>query len=424
MKIPVVLSLAAVFSAVVLAETQTLTLKKALELALQQNPDLILARLDAQHAGEQININKSPFSPSVEVGGGPGWAYGFPLDAPSIVRARTTMSLYNKPQSYLVKEAQEQQKSAGFGAEQKREEVIFQVASAYIDAENAARAVDAAKEQDAELQKVAGLVKARVDEGADRPFAAEKARVAELDAALRVKDLESQMNKAERALAAVLGLHPGDRVHAAEDQIPSLNPPVSEADSIQSALDNSPELKRLDHDLLAKQMEIKSYRAERNPKVDLIANYALLSKFDNYTEYYPRFRWNSAELGASFSMPVIVPRSAKAYVAADEIDAQKIREQIQQTRARIQNDIEDAFDTSRVADQRREVALQYLNLTRESTTEDLARLGEGQVLQAQVEQDRADEQDRWRAYYDALAAAQRARLDLLRTTGTLEEALK
>jgi outer membrane protein TolC len=424
MKIPAALFLAALLPTLLTAETQTLTLKKAIELALAQNPDLILQRLDEQRAGAQININKSPFSPSVDVGGGPGWAYGFPLDAPSVVRARTTMSLYNRPQSYLVKEAQEQQKSAGFGVEQKRDEVIFRVAAAYIDANNTARAVETAREQDAALKQVANLTQRRVDQDAELPLSAEKARVAERDAALRVLDLEQQLSKAERGLAAVLGLSPGDRVQTADDQIPALAPPVSQAVSVQAALDNSPELKRLDHDLLAKQMEIKSYQAYRVPKVDLIANYALLSKFDNYTEYYPRFRWNSAELGASFSMPLIVPRSAKAYIAADEIDAQKIRTQIAQTRVRIQNDIEDAFGDFRVADERRQVALEYLNLTRESTNQDLARLGDGQVLQAQVEQDRADEQERWRAYYDALAAAQHARLTLLRVTGTLQEALK
>lgn len=424
MKIPAALLLAAFFSTILAAETQTLTLKKALELALQQNPDLVLATLDAQHADQQISINKSPFSPSVDVGGGPGWAYGFPLDAPSVFRARTTMSLYNRPQSYLVKQAQELAKSAGASTEQKRAEVIFQVASDYLTAANGARALDAAKQQDSELQEVARLIQRRVDAGAEHPLAARKAVVAEADAALQVKVLQNQLNQAERALAAVLGLPPGDQVHAAEDQLPALNPPASEAAAIQSALDTSPELKRLDHDLQAKLMEIKSYQAYRNPKVDLIANYALLSKWDNYPQYYPRFQWNSAELGASLSMPLIVPRSAKAYVTAGEIDAQKIRTQIAQTRARIHNDIADAFDEFQVDDQRRQVALDYLNLTRESTTEDLARLGEGQILQAQVEQDRADEQERWRAYYDALAAAQRARLSLLRVTGTLEEALK
>ena len=94
---------------VCVAETRTLTLKQALQLALQQNPDLIITRLDERKAQQQVNINKDPFTPKVNVGSGLAWAYGFPSSidgsAPSIFQARTTMSIYDKSQSYLVEQA-------------------------------------------------------------------------------------------------------------------------------------------------------------------------------------------------------------------------------------------------------------------------------------------------------------------------------
>jgi outer membrane protein len=425
MKIPALLLIGSLCCA---AETRTLTLQQALQLALQQNPDLVIARLDEQKAGEQVKINKSPFSPSVYAGSGLAWAYGFPSSidgsAPSIVQARTTMSIYDKPQSYLVEEAKEQQRGAGFGVDQKRDEIIFRVASAYIDAENAAQALDAAKEQDAELARVKQLVQARVDAGEELAHEAKKASVAELDARHQVTKQETDLAKAERALAGVLGLTPGDRVHAAEKQMPVFAPPISQEAAVAAALSSSSELKKLNSDLQAKALEAKSYQAYKRPKIELVAQYSLLSKFDNYTQYFQRFQYNNAELGASFSIPLLVPRSAKAYLASSEIDAAKIRNQILLVRARIQSDIENAFDDFRVAEEGRQVALEYLNVTRDSTTLDLSRVSEGQVLQSQVEQDRADEQEKWRAYYDALAVAQHARLNLLRTTGTLQEALK
>jgi outer membrane protein TolC len=429
MKIPALFALGAALGAMVCAaETRTLTLKQALQLALQQNPDLIITRLDEEKAREQVNINKSPFSPSVYAGSGAAWTYGFPTSidgsAPSIFQARTSMSIYDKPQSYLVEEAKELQRGAGFGVEQRQAEVIFRVASAYIDAENDARALDAARQEDAELLRVKQLTQARVDSGQELTHASQKANVAELEAAHRVTTLGSELAKAERSLALVLGLAPGDRVHAADDQLPGFEPPVSQEQAVANALNTSPELKKLQSDLQAKALELKSYKAYKQPKVDLVAQYALLAPFNNYKEYFQRFQYNNIELGASFSIPLLVPRSAKAYMTSSEIDEGKIRTQVAQTRARIQNNIEDAFDDFRVADEGRTLALEDLNLTRESTTLDLSRLSEGQVLPAQVEQDRAEEQQKWRAYYDALAAAQHARLNLLRTTGTLQEALK
>ena len=130
------------------------------------------------------------------------------------------------------------------------------------------------------------------------------------------------------------------------------------------------------------------------------------------------------ELGASFSIPVLAGNSAKAYISQAETDSAKIRAEIARTRRRIRDDVENAFDDLRVAEDGRKLALEDLSVTRESTNLDLERLSEGQILQVQVEQDRASEQEKWRAYYDAQAAAQHARLNVLRLTGTLEEALK
>src|SRR5580658_11292457 len=118
MKIPAMMLLAALTCA---GQTRTLTLRQALELALQQNPDVVIARLDQQRARDQVIINKDPFSPKVFAGSGAAWTYGFPTSidgsAPSIFQSRTSMSIYDKPQSYLVEEAKELQRGAGFGAD-------------------------------------------------------------------------------------------------------------------------------------------------------------------------------------------------------------------------------------------------------------------------------------------------------------------
>ena len=410
------------------AETRTLTLKQALDLALQQNPDLVIAKLDEQRAKLQIDVAKDPFSPKVYAGSGLAYTYGFPTSidgsAPSIVQVRTTEDLYNAPQKYRVKQAQEEARGVGFGVDAKRDDVIFRVASAYIDAQNQAQAVKAAQEEDAELKRVAQLTQARVEAQQELKHESAKANAAEKDAAHRVNMLDRDLAATERSLAAVLGMAPGDRVHAAEEQLPALTPKASQADAVAAALANSPELRKLNSDLVAKSLELKGYKANRQPTVSLVAQYALLAKYDNYSQFFQHFQYNNAELGASFSIPLLVGKSAKAYMATSEIDADKIRAQIAQTRARIQNDIENAFDDVRIAQEGTQVALEYLNVTRDSTTLDLNRLAEGQVLQAQVEQDRADEQQRWRSYYDALAVEQHARLNLLKTTGTLMEALR
>ena len=52
------------------AETRTLTLKQAVDLALEQNPDLVLARLDEVKANQAVRAARDPFIPKVYVGSG------------------------------------------------------------------------------------------------------------------------------------------------------------------------------------------------------------------------------------------------------------------------------------------------------------------------------------------------------------------
>src|SRR5580658_182596 len=252
MKIPVMLVLGALICATIpcAAQTKTLTLRQALDLALQQNPDMVIARLDQQKARDQVTINKDPYSPKVTAGSGLAWTYGFPSSidgsAPSIVQARTNMALYDKPQSYLVAQAKETLRGAGISLDQRQAEVVYRVASLFIDAENAARGLDAAKQEEANLARVRQLTQTRVDEEQVLAIESRKATVAEKEAAHRVETFNRDLSLAERSLGSALGLAPGDRVHAADAPLPALDPPISQDEAIAAVLDNSPEVKRLE----------------------------------------------------------------------------------------------------------------------------------------------------------------------------------
>jgi hypothetical protein len=72
----------------------------------------------------------------------------------------------------------------------------------------------------------------------------------------------------------------------------------------------------------------------------------------------------------------------------------------------------------------RDVARAELDLAREQLTLDLAQMDEGRAPLAKVEASRAAENEKWLALYESQYAAERARLDVLRQTGTLQAALK
>src|SRR4051812_33668267 len=103
-------------SSSVFAEVHTLTLRQAIDLALEKNPDVLLSRLDEQKSRDQVTITREPFSLKFGVGSGAAYTYGFPAsingNAPSIFRAQGNMDLFNRPQSYLVAQASEAMRGA------------------------------------------------------------------------------------------------------------------------------------------------------------------------------------------------------------------------------------------------------------------------------------------------------------------------
>ena len=405
-----------------------MTLKQALETALQQNPDIVIGRLDQQRARDQVTITRDPFSPKVFAGSGAAWTYGFPTSidgqAPSIVQARTQMSLFDRPQSYLVAQARESLKGTEFDVAVRQEEVAYRVASLFLDARSAALSLAAAKREADSLLRVQQLMEARVQEGLELPIESKKANLGVLRARQRVEALGLDALTAESSLAEVLGLGIDDRVRADPDETLRFATPESEDGAIARALQENPELKRLNSNLQAKLLEVKSYQAQRLPKIDLVAQYSLLAKYNNFDQYFTKFQHNNIELGASVTVPLLAGKASTAYASQAEADAAKIRAEMNRTRSHIAGELHRAFQDVRRAEAARELARADLDLAREQISVDLAQMEEGRLPAAKTEQDRATENEKWLALYDAQTAAERSRLGLLRQTGTLLAVLR
>jgi len=59
--------------AAIYAETYTLTLRQAVDLALRQNPELTVTRLDEQKAAQSVRLAKDPFYPRLFLASGAAW---------------------------------------------------------------------------------------------------------------------------------------------------------------------------------------------------------------------------------------------------------------------------------------------------------------------------------------------------------------
>ncbi len=415
--------LAAVIPLMANAETYTLTMKQAVERGLTRNPDVILAKLDELRATQGIRLAEDPFHPHVGVGSGLAYTNGMPLSiegsAPSIIQAKASEDLFNRPQHYVIEQQRELAKGATFAASQKRDEIAWQIASLYLDADRANRLIDTARNQISSFQKVMDTIQARVEEGRELPIEVRQAQVNLTRARVRLSNLESDRDTAERNLAIALGYEVSDMVAPSSGERTPAAAPQDEAVAVQAAITASSEIKRLESSLVAKGLEIKGTKARRLPQVDLVAQYALFGKYNGLQDYFARFQRNNGELGASVQMPLFAGTGIKLAIAQLDTDEQHLRLEIQGAKDRIAMSVHQSYQGINRSKLAGELAKEDLDLARDRLTLALDQLNDGRATLRDVEQARIDESEKWIAFYDAQFSQERARLDLLRQTGDL-----
>jgi outer membrane protein TolC len=420
-------ALLCVVTATGFTEVHPLTLRQAVEIALKESPDLVLARLEEQKAQAAVRIARDPFVPKVYAGSGLAKVFGYPTSiegsAPSIVQTRTDMSLFNRPKSFELARVRETARGAAIDTQSKGDQVAYQTATLFLDAQQMARSAQSLQLELESLKRVSGAVGLQVDEGRQLPIESKRVAVDLARANQRLASVSGDLDYAEASLAVVLGYAAADRVQPVDEERPVFEVPASEQAATELALQNNKDIRKLESQLQAKGFELKEDQATRLPIIDVVAQYALLAK-SNYQNFFTRFQRNNGELGVSIQIPLLLGTASKGLTSQAQADIMELRTQMAQTRNRIQLDTEKSYRELQKATAAQEVARLDLDYTRDQVSLLLAQLGEGRATEEQVDDARRSEQEKWIAFYDGQHAVENARLDLLRQTGGLQAALR
>ena len=405
-----------------------MNLRQAVERALQQNPEIAMARLEEVKAQEAVRVQKDPFAPHLYLGSGLAYTNGFPMSidgaAPSVLQARATEFLFNRQQSFAVARTKEEARGAHIVTSAKKDDIAFRTAVLFLDAERAARAGEMARKELESSQKVLATVESRVQEGRALPLESKRAELNLARARQNADALDADRETAETSLAIVLGYGADDRVQPAAEERAVAPLPPSEDAAVESALQSSKELRRLASQIAAKGLERRAAKAARLPHVDLVAQYGLFATFNHYQDYFLKYQRNNGEIGVSFGIPLVLGPGVGAAAAQADAEVSKLRIQLAHTRNQIAADTHQSYRELRKAEAQREVARLDLEVAREQLSVNLARLQEGRILLSEVEESRIAESGRWIAFYDAQYAVERARWNLARQTGNLLAALQ
>lgn len=404
-------------------EPEPLTLKRVVALAVQNSRELALARIQYAVAKDSARFDRAAFLPNLYTGSGAAYTYGFPQTpsggAPSVFNLAYEQAFFNRPLRGAVRAAEERAEGQRLGYEQTRDAVILHAASAFLELAKVRRSLDLLRTERESAQKVLEVTRERAGAGLELPIEITKAELTQARIEQRVIALEGREEDLEEELRNLTGL-PSDRRIELSSEEWAPGPEPSAAEMVEQALANNPSLKIAERERLARQHILNGERGRYWPSIDIVGQYSLFSKVNNFEQFFRNFQRNNVNVGVAVRIPIFSSR-ASAAVALARSQLQEAEVNVGNRRAALATEVREQARRSRELDAAREVARLELKLAQEDLGIVQAKFGQGRANLAELEQARLDESEKWLAFLDAEFDRQRAGLELLKTTGQLAQ---
>src|SRR2546425_332052 len=201
-----------------------LTLKRAIELALQNSKEIQVARIQASVADRAAQITKAQFMPSLYAGSGAGYTYGIPETpggrAPSIFNVSYTEQVFNEPLRGQAKETQEQAKAQKIMLEDTKNSVITRTAMAYLELGKVRHSLELLRKEQESAEKILQVTQERQGEGYELPVEVTKAQLTKAQVVERILQLEGREDELEVFLRYQLGFSEAPPIEVTPEELP------------------------------------------------------------------------------------------------------------------------------------------------------------------------------------------------------------
>src|SRR5215813_4225272 len=407
-------------------EPVRLTLRRAIELALENSKDIQVAKIQASVADRAAMISKAQFLPNLYAGSGAGYTYGIPETpggrAPSVFNITYTEKVFNEPLHGQGKEQMEQAKAQRIVLEDVRNSVIVRTASAYLELVKVRHSSEhLAKEQDS-ADKILGVVEQRASEGFELPVEVTRAQLTKAQVAQRLLQLQGRRDELEIFLRSQCGLAPEQAIEVTPEDLPGAAEQEG-ANLIALAMQENTDLRLAESDVRAKEFRLTGEKRGYWPTLELVSVYSLLGKFNNYDQFFQTFQRNNYNVGIQAQVPIFSP-ATKASVALAQTNLLAAKASLESKQSQVSADVRRKTRRVRESDAGKEVARLELQLAQQDLQQLQARFEEGKVSLREVEKARLDENEKWMSLLDATFQRQQAQLDLLKTAGQLDKVLQ
>src|SRR5882724_727189 len=321
-------------------------LKRVVELALTHATGAAIATADEQQASATYRELHNNYIPQLMTGAGLGYSYGFPLalegSAPSLFNITAQSAFLNPSLHNQVLAAKADAEVASLKTKDQRNQIIQDAVLSYAELAKWEQRLTHLQQTEADANQSQAAVAQRVKEGIDSEIDGTRARLSVARVHLRITEAQGAADVLREHLSKLTGLAAAG-IQTDSDSIPaSPAAPPSEAAAKDLAADNPSVQAAVEH-ARAQYLRAQSEHKALWPSLDFAAQYALLSKFNNFQNYYipskpctislvtalcptGGFQQNNATVGVSIRFPLF-NASQRSRAQAADAEARKATKQ-------------------------------------------------------------------------------------------------
>jgi outer membrane protein TolC len=415
---------------------EPLTFERAIQLALTHSPAIGIASADILRAQQAYLEARNAYLPNVVLGSGIGYSYGYPLSiegsAPTIFNVNYQSTLWSPSLKEFVKAGKLDWISAQKDSRDRRREVILDTSLAYIQLDKLFTELKILKSQGDEANKLSGIVAQRVQQGVDPQVELTKSKLLAARVRMREADLQGNIDVLRQKLAELTGL-PAQSIETDTESVPRLPEVDQQADLAAKALENSSAVKVAADHADAQEHRAKGEHNALYPSFDLAAQYGLFSNYNNYEDFFRKFQRNNATFGVGIRFPFLnfAQRARAAGADADAIKARRqvdqVKNQVSEETLKLQRAVRQLAAAQEVAQLEYQLAQSEVESTQiraqaAANAPNSNQTGPAQTVTARdVSNARLQAGDKYSQYLDTTFEYDKARLQLLRATGELDE---
>lgn len=406
------------------ASAQTITLKRAVQLALAHSPAAGQAGADEQHAFASYREAKNEYLPQLMVGSGLGDTWGYPLSlegsAPSLFNVTAQSALFNPALRDFVRAAHHEFQAVQAENIDRRNQITQDTVLTYLELVKWEKQIDELRKQHDDAQKMQDIEAQRVQAGVDSTEAGTEAELVTARAYLRVTQAQGAIDVLRETLSQLTGVT-ANALQTDPDSVPSLPELPPDPDEVSKAETSSPAVLFAQDHAIAQTFQARAEHRSLWPSVDFASQYAVLAKFNNWLQFFNKnqFERNNATVGIVIRFPFFNPSQHAHAEAADALaiqankQVQATKDQVSQQTLKLRRAVEQLQAADKVSELEYEIAQSNVRATEIKMNSGTATINEGALARSDLA-----------AKYDALQDSNfdllRARVNLLRATGELQ----